>query len=182
MVRAAVVIVGSCLIGLLSRRSLMHPRSHGFWRFFAFELLLVLVVLNAPAWFRDPLAPRQGVSWLLLVGSAGLAIHAFRLFHTVGRSAGGASEGPDLAWERTTALVTTGAYRYIRHPMYASLLLLAGGAVLKALTLPSVLLGVGTVVALVLTAKADEAETAARFGVAYEAYRARTRMFVPWLV
>ncbi|MCK7540462.1 MAG: hypothetical protein MZV63_61010 [Marinilabiliales bacterium] len=44
-------------------------------------------------------------------------------------------------FEKTTELVTSGIYRYIRHPMYSSLLLLAWGIWLKqplAATLPVV--------------------------------------------
>jgi protein-S-isoprenylcysteine O-methyltransferase Ste14 len=173
-------LVGSCLLGLFSRRSLRHPRSHGFARFVAFEFLLALVALNAPVWFRGPLAARQIVSWVLLAASLGLAVHAFAVFHGVGRHER-RGEGPDFAWERTTRLVTSGAYRYIRHPMYASLMLLGAGSVLKAVTLPSLLLGLGVLGALVRTARADEEETAARFGKEYDAYRARTRMFIPWV-
>lgn len=180
--QAAAVVLGTGLILLLSRRSLRHPRSHGFWRMFAFEGILLLVVLVAPVWFHRPLAPRQVASWLLLVASAALALHAVRLLHTAGRPAAGAGAEPDLHWERTTALVTSGAYRWIRHPMYASLLLLAAGTVLKAVTVTSVLLGLGIALALALTARADEAETAARFGAAYAEYRARTRMFIPRLL
>jgi len=179
--QVAVFRIGSCLIALYSRRTLRYPGSHGFWRFFAFELLLALLVLNAPAWFRDPLGPTQIASWAVLVASALLAIHAFHVFHRMGgpRAAG---QGADLAWERTTVLVTSGAYRCIRHPMYASLLLLAAGAMLKDVTLWAILLGFGVAGAIVLTARADERETAARFGRAYDEYRARTHMFIPWIV
>lgn len=180
--QAAALGVGTCLILLLSRRSLPHPRSHGFWRMFAFEALLILLVLNAPVWFHHPFGPRQVTSWLLLIASAALALHAVHLLHSAGRPAAGTGEGPDLHWERTTRLVTTGAYRYIRHPMYASLLLFAAGAALKALTWPSVLLSLCVLAALIHTALADEAETAARFGTEYAEYRARTAMFIPWLV
>jgi len=179
-VRLAAFVVGSVLLVVFSRRALRHPRSHGFARFFAFELLLALALLNAPAWFRHPLSARQIVSWGLLVASAALAAHAFLTFHGRGRHAQ-VGTGGDFAWERTTQLVTSGAYRWIRHPMYASLLLLGAGAFLKAVTLPSVTLGACLVAALIMTARADEAETAARFGPSYEAYRARTGMFFPRL-
>jgi hypothetical protein len=38
----------------LSGRSLMEIRSHGFWRFWAFECLLGLVVQNSMFWFVKP--------------------------------------------------------------------------------------------------------------------------------
>ena len=46
--------------------------------------------------------------------------------------AGSAWDMPEnLAFENTVKLVEVGLYRFIRHPMYASLLLLAWGAFLK---------------------------------------------------
>jgi protein-S-isoprenylcysteine O-methyltransferase Ste14 len=44
------------------------------------------------------------------------------------------------AIEKTTILVTTGAYRYIRHPLYSSLLFLAWGIFFKAPSWPGGLL------------------------------------------
>jgi hypothetical protein len=49
----------------LSRASLRYSRSHGFYRFFAFEAIAALVVLNAPSWFHQPFAPRQIAAWIL---------------------------------------------------------------------------------------------------------------------
>jgi protein-S-isoprenylcysteine O-methyltransferase Ste14 len=178
--QAVVFVVGSVFLVVFSRRALGHPRSHGFARFFAFELLLGLVVLNAPVWFHDALSVRQIASWLSLLASAALAGHAFHVFHRAERHVVEAA-GSDFAWERTTELVTSGAYRWIRHPMYASLLLLGVGALLKAVNVASVVLAAGLTVALIGTARADELETAARFGEAYEAHRARTGMFLPRL-
>ena len=40
-------------------------------------------------------------------------------------------------FESTTTLVTAGAYRYIRHPLYESGLMLAWGAALKAPSAPT---------------------------------------------
>jgi hypothetical protein len=38
---------------------------------------------------------------------------------------------PLLYFEKTTQLVTTGVFKYIRHPLYSSLLLLAWGVFFK---------------------------------------------------
>jgi protein-S-isoprenylcysteine O-methyltransferase Ste14 len=87
-----------------------------------------------------------------------------------------------LAFEKTTALVTTGIYRYIRHPLYSSLLLLVWGIFFK---LPSLFGGILVILAtvfLVLTAKADEAECTKFFGPAYQDYMKKTRMFIPFLL
>jgi len=55
----------SASITALSWRSLARPRSHGFWRFFAFELLAGLILLNAPVWFARPLSLVQLASWVI---------------------------------------------------------------------------------------------------------------------
>jgi hypothetical protein len=51
MMRVAMFFAASAAVSQLSWRSLRDLRSHGFYRFFAFELLLALILLNAPMWF-----------------------------------------------------------------------------------------------------------------------------------
>jgi len=105
--------------------------------------------------------------------------------HGALRRQGAASEaradGTLYAFEKTTALVTTGIFRYIRHPMYASLLALAWGVYFQAPSWPgSALAGIASLL-LVLTARADENECLAYFGAPYAAYMRRTRRFIPYL-
>ena len=47
----------------ISRASLRAPRSHGFYRFFAWEFMLVLFLLNEKFWFQNPFAWYQLISW-----------------------------------------------------------------------------------------------------------------------
>jgi protein-S-isoprenylcysteine O-methyltransferase Ste14 len=122
LVRVAIFFAASGAIILLSWRPLRDLRSHGFYRFFAFEFLSALILLNAPMWFRDPLSARQLVSWFLGAASIGLAIEGFRLLRLIGRPTPTAASSTNLPFENTTTLVTVGAYRFIRHPLYASLL------------------------------------------------------------
>ncbi|MGD2070631.1 MAG: isoprenylcysteine carboxylmethyltransferase family protein [Gemmatimonadota bacterium] len=166
----------------VSKRSLLHPSSHGFSRFFAFEAILALVVLNGPRWFVDPLGALQLGSWLLLCASLVSVAWGFRMLRRHGDFSPAAESSATFGWENTGRLVTTGIYRYIRHPMYASLLFLAWGAVLKSVAGPALLLGAAATLALFATAKAEEAENLARFGQEYRDYMARTRRFVPFLL
>jgi protein-S-isoprenylcysteine O-methyltransferase Ste14 len=182
LVRVAIFVAASAAFILLSWRSLKDLRSHGFYRFFAFELLSALILLNVPMWFRDPLSARQLVSWFLGAVSIGLAIEGFRLLRVIGRPAPTDARSANLPFENTTTLVTVGAYRLIRHPMYASLLALVWCAFLKN---PS---AIGSIVLapiasgfLVATSVAEERENLASFGAAYAAYMKRTRRFVPFL-
>jgi protein-S-isoprenylcysteine O-methyltransferase Ste14 len=182
LVRVAIFFAASGAFILLSWRPLRDLRSHGFYRFFAFELLSALILLNVPMWFRDPLSARQLVSWFLGAVSIGLAIEGFRLLRVIGRPAPTDARSANLPFENTTTLVTVGAYRFIRHPMYASLLALVWCAFLKN---PS---AIGSIVLapiasgfLVATSVAEERENLASFGAAYAAYMKRTRRFVPFL-
>lgn len=53
MLRLLLFLLASMGITWLSRRSLGETRSHGFYRFFAFEALAGLVLLNTPRWFSS---------------------------------------------------------------------------------------------------------------------------------
>ncbi len=79
-------------------------------------------------------------------------------------------------------LVTTGIYRYIRHPMYSSLLFLAWGALLKSVTAITLILAGVATLTLIVTAKVEETEDLDQFGDEYRDYMRRTRLFVPFLL
>jgi len=182
MLRATLFFAASAAILPLSWRSLKDARAHGFYRFFAFELLLGLILWNAPLWWRDPFSWRQRVSYLLGAVSIGLAIEGFRLLRVIGRPAAANDDSANLAFENTTTLVTVGAYRWIRHPLYASLLALAWSAYLKNPPgLASIALTLGASGFLLATALAEEGENLKRFGPAYGAYKKRTRRFIPFV-
>jgi protein-S-isoprenylcysteine O-methyltransferase Ste14 len=181
-VRVAIFLAASGAFILLSWRPLRDLRSHGFYRFFAFEFLSALILLNAPVWFRDPLSARQLVSWFLGAVSIGLAIEGFRLLRAIGRPAPTATRSANLAFENTTTLVTVGAYRLIRHPLYASLLALVWCAYLKEpLAIGGMVLALSASGFLIATAVAEERENLKSFGAPYAAYMKRTRRFVPFV-
>lgn len=79
-------------------------------------------------------------------------------------------------------LVTTGIYRYVRHPMYLALLLYSLG---QALVLPNWLAGPSYLVALALLfafrIRPEERMMLEKFGKDYAAYMARTKRLVPRL-
>ena len=181
MFRLAIFLAASAAFLVLSWRPLRAPRSHGFYRFFAFEFLAALILWNVPHWFREPFSAHQLASWFLLLLSLGLAIEGFRLLRLVGKPAPEAARDANLGFENTTTLVTVGAYRSIRHPMYASLLGLGWGACLKQLSAASIALALAASAFLLLTALAEEAENLARFGSPYAAYMKATRRFIPFV-
>jgi protein-S-isoprenylcysteine O-methyltransferase Ste14 len=173
LVKLIIFVVANAGILFVSWKPLSNPRSHGFYRFFAFESTLVLVLLNLENWFRDPFSVHQIVSWLLLLASIILVVHGIYLLRVLGR--------PKSGIESTTMLVIVGAYKYIRHPLYSSLLFLAWGVFCKAPSIPGSILAVVATAFLVATARIEESENVQKFGVEYTAYIKKTRMFIPFL-
>jgi len=146
----------------------------GYPRFFAFESILVLALLNIPVWFQDPFSIQHLASWVLLLLSIYCAVYGFYHLYTLGK--------PDGDFENTTKIVSTGLYRFIRHPLYASLLFLGTGIFLKSVTSLTTLFAVINALALFLTARMEEREMVERFGEEYRNYMKRTRMFVPFIL
>ncbi len=176
-----VFIIASGGILWVSRSSLQNFRSHGFYRFFAWEAILALILLNLDYWFYEPLRIRQLVSWLLLITSLYLVFHGVQLLGMAGKPDNSREDPSLLRLEKTTELVTRGAYRYIRHPLYSSLLFLAWGAFFKQLSLVSVGLVLAATFFLTITAKIEESENIRFFGTAYQSYMKKTKLFIPFL-
>ena len=178
--------IGTAVLVWLSRKPLSTPGRHGFYRFFAWEAILGLVVLNHKEWGEQPFSPHQIASWVLMLTSIFLVISAVRLLKGKGHKNKGQAntERDDAAlyeFEKTTQLVTSGIFGYIRHPMYASLLALAWGVYFQDPSWPGAALAGIASLSLVLTAKADEHECLSYFGAPYAAYMQRTRRFIPHL-
>ena len=149
-------------------------RLHGLYRFFAFESILVLCLLNWRFWFVDPFSWHQVISWLLLCGSVIPAVDGFRLLRAVGK--------PDGQFENTTRLVRVGSFKYIRHPLYTSLVILGLGIFFKTLSWAGGVCAMIDVAAIVCTARREEKEMLARFGEEYTSYAAETKMFIPYVL
>jgi protein-S-isoprenylcysteine O-methyltransferase Ste14 len=174
-------IAGTAVLAWFSRRSLLKPRTHGFYRFFAWECMLALVLVNFPMWTVDPSSPRQIASWVLLATGIPLVIHAVQLLQRIGKPGEARGEDELLGFEKTQSLVTVGVFRYIRHPMYAALLTLTWGAFLKDISAASIALVAGATLFLLLTALQDEAECLRYFGEPYRNYMRGTKRFVPFV-
>jgi protein-S-isoprenylcysteine O-methyltransferase Ste14 len=170
-----ILVVATMAIALFSWKfSIKAKRFHGIYRFFSFEAIVVLVLLNWSFWFADPFSWNQIISWILLVGSIPVAEEGFRLLRVVGK--------PEGQFENTTKLVTVGIYRYIRHPLYGSLILLGFGVFFKQLSVPGVVLALVNLAALIATAKTEEKEMLDAFGDEYFRYVQQSKMFIPYVL
>jgi len=174
-----------CLLSIplviVSRKSLLKPGSHGFYRFFGWEALLWLAVGNIPFWFSAPFCPRQIVSWIFLFYSLYLVVAGVILLKRQGKSDDKRQDETLYSFEKTTELVETGLYRYIRHPLYGSLLFLSWGIFLKNITLISFVVVIFASLMFFLTARMDEKECLEYFGQKYSDYMKKTKMFVPYV-
>ena len=170
-------------IGFVCRswRSLGNVRSHGFYRFFAFETILVLVLLNLDYWFDEPFSLRQIISWFLLLISIYWVTHGALLLWVAGKPDRKRDDEALVGLEKTTKLVMVGAYRFIRHPLYSSLFFGAWGIFFKYPSWIGISLVVITTFFAIVTAKMEEAENIRYFGAAYKSYMKKTRMLVPFL-
>lgn len=166
------LISGLALV--ISWRDLLRPQAHGFPRFFAFETLTLLTLDSVDRWFEAPFSALQILSWLLLILSLLLAVGGFSALRALGAPQGGL--------ENTTRLVTTGPYRLLRHPLYASLFYFGWGVVCKAPTWAHAALALGATAFLTWTALLEEQENLRRFGEPYAVYMRETKRFIPWLL
>jgi protein-S-isoprenylcysteine O-methyltransferase Ste14 len=80
-------------------------------------------------------------------------------------------------------LVSSGIYRFIRHPMYSSFFLMA---IAQLMLLPNWLAGatglVGVAMLYAFRIRQEERMMMERFGAEYRDYMARTARLIPWLV
>jgi protein-S-isoprenylcysteine O-methyltransferase Ste14 len=149
-------------------------RFHGIYRFFSFESIVILILLNWRSWFVEPFSWNQLISWVLLFSSIPLAVEGFRLLRVVGK--------PQGQFENTTKMVTVGVYRYIRHPLYGSLVLVGLGIFFKQVSPLGVVLALVNLGAMISTAKTEEKEMVRSFGSDYERYMRKTKMFIPYII
>ena len=87
-------------------------------------------------------------------------------------------------WSRETgkgSLVTSGIYRFIRHPQYSGLLLLSLGMILNWATLSLLILFPVMIFMYLRLAKREERDMQAEFGEEYVNYMKRTKRFIPFV-
>lgn len=110
-----------------------------------------------------------------LIFASGIALAIWARIHL------GRNWGMPMTKKAEPELVTSGPYRFVRHPIYSGLLLaLLGTALLTNL--------IGLIIAAVLTgyfyrcASVEERNLTAVFPAAYPSYRATTKMLIPFVL
>lgn len=166
-----------------SWRTLFSYKNHGFYRFFAWELILWLFVSNYKYWFTNPLSINQIFSWIFLLSSIYPAFAGFTELIVKGKPKQDNHRKSLFSFEKTTKLVNSGIYNYIRHPLYLSLILISWGIYLKNPTAIILLMSaVLSTILLYFTSRFDEKECIDYFGNEYIEYMKHSKMFIPYIL
>ena len=182
MLKFIVFVVLSLPLIYLSWRSLFNPDKHGLYRFITWESILWIAVQNYRYLQVEQFNIRLLISSLLLVTSALLVVWAFVVMRREGRVSRQREDETLFGFEKTTALVTVGIFRYIRHPMYTSLLCLLWGVLLRNVEIGLLLVALLGTLMCIVAALIEERENLEYFGENYRQYMRRSKRFVPFLV
>lgn len=149
--------------------------ARGEWWVAAQTVLLAMAAIAPPAGPRVAAAGPTVTAWAVIVGLLGLFAIA----------AGAKALGPSLSVlprpHRDAAFVSDGVYRRVRHPIYTGVILLVAAWALYRGSLLHVTLVVAIAVFFAAKAVREEQWLLERFPE-YDAYRKRTKWFVPWVV
>ena len=173
-IKLIVFLIIAILVFIKFRPALRSVTTHGFYVFFAFESLLTLLFVNMGFWTVRVTSLYQIMSWIFLVASAFIAINGFYGLKKYGK--------PIDEWENTTVLIDRGIFRYMRHPLYSSLILLVIGIVLKHVTVVPLVIGCICIIFLVTASLVEERESLKKFGDAYTTYKRTTTRYVPFII
>lgn len=182
MLEGIIFVIVTMALAFVSRASLRKPGSHGFYRFFAWECMLGLFVLNMRVWYVDTNSTNQIISGFLFFSSLLLVIFGVALLQLSGKPDTKRNDAPMFEFEKTTTLVTAGIYHYIRHPIYASLFLLCWGFFFKQPSLVGGALAIAASGFLIVTARVEEDENIRYFGEGYRKYMKQSKMFIPFIL
>jgi protein-S-isoprenylcysteine O-methyltransferase Ste14 len=142
-----------------------------------FSVAAIILYAVNPAWlgtFAIPLPPWS--QWLGVgLGAAGLILLAW-VHHTLGRH-----WSANLQLKEEHTLVTSGPYRWARHPMYTALFGFFAGLVLVSASWLVALLVVAAIFVLCARVGEEEMMMTEQFGDEYRIYMQRTGRFLPRL-
>ncbi len=176
-----IFIILSIPLIYISRRNLKNVNSHGFYRLISWECIAWLAAVNYSYWFVNPFSLKQYLSWMLLIVALVFVVAGILKMRESGKASRSRADDTLLGFEKTTELVDTGIFSYIRHPLYASLIYLTWGIYFKHTTFVLFVISVISTIFLYLTARNDEKECTAYFGEKYSQYMQRTKMFLPYI-
>ena len=156
-------------------------RKEGLFILIGIRLLSGIYGIGVVAWLINPdgmaWASLQAPLWLRWIG-VGLVVIAASLvawgLHTLGKNF-----TDSVVTKKEHTLVTSGPYRFVRHPLYSCyFLIVLGTALLMANWFPAVAGGV-VLTLVVIRTRTEEQKLIERFGDEYRLYMSKTSRFLP---
>ena len=138
------------------------------------QLLVLVPVPGLRARFL-PVHPAFGIAGVALAFAGVLLAIAAR--RALGRNWSG-----EVTTKVDHALVTTGPYAVVRHPIYSSVFLMYGGTALASGEIHALIGLALVVIAYARKIPMEEKVLAAEFGAGWDDYRARTKAIIPGLL
>ena len=135
---------------------------------------MIIYIIN-PAWMAWSAMPLP--AWLRWSGAGFCALCVALLVWTLPTL--GTNLTDTVVTRQHHTLVTSGPYRWIRHPFYVAMALVTVGAALIAANWFILASGAVVFSLLAIRSRVEEEELAARFGDAYREYKERTGRFLP---
>jgi protein-S-isoprenylcysteine O-methyltransferase Ste14 len=182
MSRILLFLILSLPITFFSWKTFFNFHTHGFYRFFCWECIAWLTVSNYTFWFIDPFTLKQLISWVLLIISVFLVISGVISLKRKGKQGKDRNDKSLFQFEQTTVVISTGIFKYIRHPLYSSLLFLTWGIFFKHITVELGVVAALSSIFLWFTALFDEKECISFFGESYSAYMKKSKRFIPFIL
>jgi len=176
-----VLLILSIPVIFFSRHTFLKVNAHGFYRFFSWMSIVWLFSNNYSYWFKNPLSVQQLFSWFFLLLSIYCVLAGMLLLKNAKSKELDREDDNLYAFEKTTNLIDYGIYKYIRHPLYASLLYLTWGIFLKNCTIHLFIISLLSSLMLLLTAVSEEKECTVFFGDSYKAYMKSSKRFIPFI-
>ena len=154
--------------------------NYRFW-WFRLGLIAVLLIVNKllngnntnfdfNIAIHNPVVKTIGL--VIFLAGFGLAIWARRYI--------GRNWGMPMSVKAEPELVTTGPYRYVRHPIYSGLMLAIAGTAL-AISLYWVIILIAASIYFSYSAKKEEAYLTKEFPKNYPSYKKSTKMLIPFI-
>ncbi|MFO7708552.1 MAG: methyltransferase [Desulfobacterales bacterium] len=167
---------------VLSRRTLFNLKKHGFYRLVVWECILWISIRNHRHLIVETFDLQQFIASVLMIASLAFVLSAVFMLRRKGRANRQRDDETLFVFEKTTVVIESGIFRYVRHPMYSSLLLLAWGLMLRNIETPSLMVAIVATGAGIVAALVEEKENIAYFGERYKRYMLKTKRFVPYFI
>ncbi len=176
-----IFIVITALFVFLCKRQLKNIKCHGFYRFFSFELLLLLALINIDVRQLNLFGWSGILSGVCLLSSLAVVVYSLQQLKKVDiKKRDNAPE--NFTFENTQDLVTQSIYRHVRHPMYSSLLLLGLGLFFQKPSVVGLMILLFVFLFVWLTAWVEEKENIIFFGDQYREYKKSNKMLIPFFL